>query len=447
MVTPSDQPDTGTHMDEMHLQEAQRLFLQGQWPAAQAVLSRLSVAQSSHVDALLLAGLVAQKMRALETAHTHLSRAAQLAPLRADVLTNFGNVLRELERNEEALQALERAIQLAPDHALILINLGLVHQDLQQLTQAENAFRKALHADPHLAAAHQNLGHLLMRTNLKQARPHLIRALQLSPGLHAAFKDLCAVLLSLGEPQPVLTLCMARLSQVAGDQDALAIMALALRDLGRYAEADRLVNTQVWLKRYTISAPPGYRTLPEFNAALEDHVRTHPQLTSVLFGNATHHGKRVNNLLVEPMGPMRLLAQIAMQQVQTYWAALPPMPEHPFFKQGTPAHAQLRSWAVLMERHGYETPHIHPDGLLSGVYYVQLPDVVAQTDAANAGWIEFGTPDPVYATRSTPPTRLMQPEAGEMLLFPSYFWHRTIPFDSAQERLSIAFDLVSAVNA
>lgn len=39
------------------------------------------------------------------------------------------------------------------------------------------------------------------------------------------------------------------------------------------------------------------------------------------------------------------------------------------------------------------------------------------------------------------PTRKIQPVAGMMLLFPSYFWHRTIPFDSAQERLSIAFDL------
>jgi tetratricopeptide (TPR) repeat protein len=404
------------------------------------------VTQSSYVDELLLAGLRAQKKRELEVAHAHLSRAVHLAPQRADVLTNFGNVLRELERHEEALLPLTRASQLAPDHALIHINLGLVHQDLQQLTQAENAFRKALSVDPQLAAAHQNLGHLLMHSDLKQARQHLIRALQLHPGLHSAFKDLCAVLLSTGEPQPVLTLCMARLSKVPGDQDALAIMALTLRDLGRDTEADRLVDTQVWLKCYPITVPPGYRTVQEFNAALEAHVRAHPKLTSLLFGNATHHGKRVNDLLVEPMGPVRLLEQIVLQRIQAYWAALPHLPEHPFFKQGTPARVRLRSWAVLMERHGHETPHIHPDGLISGVYYVQLPDVVAQTDEAHEGWIEFGAPDPVYATRSTPPQRLIQPVAGDMLLFPSYFWHRTIPFDSTQERLSIAFDLTSVAN-
>lgn len=102
---------------------------------------------------------------------------------------------------------------------------------------------------------------------------------------------------------------------------------------------------------------------------------------------------------------------------------------------------RARSWAVLMERHGYETPHINPDGLVSGVYYVRLPELVAESDSSYAGWIEFGMPGPVFATRRPVSTRLVQPVAGKMLLLPSYFWHRTIPFDSAQDRLSIAFDL------
>jgi hypothetical protein len=29
-----------------------------------------------------------------------------------------------------------------------------------------------------------------------------------------------------------------------------------------------------------------------------------------------------------------------------------------------------------------------------------------------------------------------------MLTFPSYFWHRTIPFASEEDRISIAFDLI-----
>jgi hypothetical protein len=29
-----------------------------------------------------------------------------------------------------------------------------------------------------------------------------------------------------------------------------------------------------------------------------------------------------------------------------------------------------------------------------------------------------------------------------LLTFPSYFWYRTLPFDSDEERISIAFDLI-----
>ena len=430
-------------MSNQVIEEAQRLFLQGRLPAARALLSPLLSSSQEHVDALQVLGLIAQQERDLDAALAHLLQAARLAPARADVQANAGNLLRSLERRDEALAFLQQAIRLAPEQALIHINLGLLHQDRQELQAAEASFRRALALQPGLAAAHQNLGHLLLQSDLPQARVHLIRALQLSPGLHPAFKDLCVALIGMGEPAPVLDLCSARLRKVPGDQDALATLAIALRELGRDAEADRLVDCDAWLQRHVLAAPPGYDSMADFNAALEAHVRAHPRLTTILFAQATHHGKRVNDLLEEPKGPVRQLEQMMLQALQTYRDTRPAWPGHPFFAQPVPVRPQLRSWAVLMERHGHETPHIHPDGLISGVYYVRLPEVVAQHDAAGAGWIEFGAPDPLFATRRPAPTRKVQPVAGTMLLFPSYFWHRTIPFDTQEERLSIAFDLTS----
>ena len=36
----------------------------------------------------------------------------------------------------------------------------------------------------------------------------------------------------------------------------------------------------------------------------------------------------------------------------------------------------------------------------------------------------------------------VRPEVGQLVLFPSYFWHGTLPFHSAQPRLTVAFDVV-----
>lgn len=429
------------------LSRAQELFMRGRLGAAAELLAHMMSSAPDDVDALHLMGVIAQQQRDPATAQRHLARAAALDASRADVLSNLANVLRELSRFDESLAHHERAAALAPGNALIHVNRGLLLQDMKRLDEAEQAFGKALAADPASAIAHQNLGHLLMLFDLPRARQHLIRALKLDSGLHAAFKDLCAVLISQGEAQSALTLVASRLSKVPGDQDALATLAIALRDLGRDSEADQLIASAHWLRQETISPPAGYSSLGDFNAALEAHVRRHPKLTSVLFGQATHHGQRVNDLLEAPQGPVGDLERLARERIQHYLEALPVLPDHPFFRQKREGRGRLKSWAVLMHRHGYETPHIHPDGLVSGVYYVRLPAVVANDASTHQGWIEFGEPDPVFAVRRRAPTHKVQPVAGQMLLFPSYLWHRTIPFDSDQERLSIAFDFAPTAGA
>ncbi len=41
-----------------------------------------------------------------------------------------------------------------------------------------------------------------------------------------------------------------------------------------------------------------------------------------------------------------------------------------------------------------------------------------------------------------PEVRFYRPEEGPMFLFPSYFYHRTVSFESEQPRVSIAFDIL-----
>jgi hypothetical protein len=38
--------------------------------------------------------------------------------------------------------------------------------------------------------------------------------------------------------------------------------------------------------------------------------------------------------------------------------------------------------------------------------------------------------------------RYVQPHPGRLVLFPSYFWHGTVPIQGPDARLTIAFDAV-----
>jgi hypothetical protein len=70
--------------------------------------------------------------------------------------------------------------------------------------------------------------------------------------------------------------------------------------------------------------------------------------------------------------------------------------------------------------------------------------VPAQDDAGPepAGYLALGQP-PAELGINLPPVRLIVPQPGKLVLFPSMMWHGTSPIQ-AGERLSIAFDVARA---
>jgi hypothetical protein len=68
---------------------------------------------------------------------------------------------------------------------------------------------------------------------------------------------------------------------------------------------------------------------------------------------------------------------------------------------------------------------------------------------SNEGAFEYGTHGDDYpivapVTLATFPTAHVLPKVGDIVLFPSSLFHRTIPFNTNEERICIAFDLKPA---
>jgi hypothetical protein len=62
------------------------------------------------------------------------------------------------------------------------------------------------------------------------------------------------------------------------------------------------------------------------------------------------------------------------------------------------------------------------------------------------GILSFGKPG-ILTTPVLDAEFSVRPEVGLLVLFPSYFWHGTLPFRSEQPRLTVAFDAVPAGKA
>ena len=94
-----------------------------------------------------------------------------------------------------------------------------------------------------------------------------------------------------------------------------------------------------------------------------------------------------------------------------------------------------------MQQGGHLSAHIHEIGWISGAVYLAMP-----TTNGMEGAFEYGTHGddyPIVApkTQIDFPVGHVMPNVGDIVLFPSSLFHRTIPFNANEERICIAFDL------
>lgn len=125
---------------------------------------------------------------------------------------------------------------------------------------------------------------------------------------------------------------------------------------------------------------------------------------------------------------------------------LPEDDAHPLLRRKSEQVRFAGSWSVRLQGGGgHHVNHVHSEGWISSAFYVQLPACMAENGAASqAGWIQFGEP-PVELGLDLPPRRVVRPAVGRLVLFPSYTWHGTVPFEDDDTRTTIAFDAVPVV--
>jgi hypothetical protein len=209
-------------------------------------------------------------------------------------------------------------------------------------------------------------------------------------------------------------------------------------DAGRAEEARYLLDHDRYVRLYDFDPPTGYRDLDVFSLALARHVSGHPSLRANVM--STVKGRHTGELMVERTGPVAAVTPRIHAAVHRYLAELADDPAHPV-RRWAPQHWKLTAWGVAMTDGGHERSHIHPNGWISGVIYAALPDPVLATGGGHDGWLRFGEPTPELPVRTPPTLRDYQPGYGRIILFPSYFYHGTVPFRSATPRVCVSFDV------
>ncbi|TVS09067.1 MAG: hypothetical protein EA417_21195 [Gammaproteobacteria bacterium] len=341
---------------------------------------------------------------------------------------------------QDARVLYEKVLAVVPEHAGAHTSLAMIHQATGDLDSARARMDLALEHLPNHAGFWLNSGAIdRARGDDAAAVAAHERAIELDPDLAAASYNLCALHLAANRAQEAVAVCTRRLAHAPRDSRALAFKAHALEAAGDLASADALLDHKHFVRHYRLKPPKGHPNLESFNKALGAHIQRHPTLERDASGR-TRNGYRTGELLKGRLGPMAAFKRQIEKAIRQYRKELPIEPQHPF-TAAAPRRHRISSWALLLQSGGHEAAHMHPQGWLTGIYYVQLPAGMGAEDESQAGWLEFGRPGADLHVPSAPRIRRVAPREGRLYLFPSYFYHGTLPFPHSRPQISISFDV------
>ena len=103
-----------------------------------------------------------------------------------------------------------------------------------------------------------------------------------------------------------------------------------------------------------------------------------------------------------------------------------------------PDEYHLHGWFINMKSGGNLKPHIHTEGWLSGSIYINVPRKL-KSDSGNLV-VSIGEEKDAVSTRINE-KKTINVVTGSMVLFPASLMHHTIPFESEEERIVLAFDV------
>jgi tetratricopeptide (TPR) repeat protein len=309
-------------------------------------------------------------------------------------------------------------------------NLGIIYERQNKTSIAENNYRKSLLINDKHVETNYNLANLLIET--KREEEALI---YLSKGGYRGKIKIPETLYNLGSIEKFEEYISAIKLKIPFDRRIAAIANF-------YSEQYDVDNPYDWcskpfnfLSKENIDdllseKKLNYEALiQETNTLIEVFEPT--DMTTINGYQTTGNLFNIKSINVE------ILKDIILSKVNDYRDNY--KNESSPFIINWPENYLLNGWRVKLLNQGKQEFHIHARAWCSGVFYLNIPKKLNKDEGA----IEFGLYGFDYKFKKNKTyTELYMPSKGDLVLFPSSLFHRTIPFDSKEERLCIAFDIV-----
>ena len=401
----------------------------GRLEEAEACYRQAKTLKSDFAEADNNLGNTLKDLGRLEEAEASYSQAIAVKPDFAEAHCNLGSTLQRLGRLEEAEACYRQAKTLKSDFAEADNNLGNTLKDLGRLEEAEASYSQAIAVKPDFAEAHYNLGVFLFvskkfrkaaehfkLSNFGKSQSYLLRCLYMQ-NKQSLFFDQLDYLINQGEINAVIGSLGCRSALRYGIERP----NLFCKDPLKYVLKTDLNHQYDFEKTFVKTA----------KTILNEHrvpYRTQPLLTNGfqtygdLFSLDPEFTEEIQKIIRAEVDKYRVHFKDSEEGLIVNW----------------PADYSISSWLIGMKSGGALRPHMHEMGWLSGSIYINVP---SKSKVYSGNLVVCIEDDEFIGGGVKNPKNIIDVVTGSLALFPASLLHYTIPFESEEERIVLAFDV------
>ena len=357
-------------------------------------------------------------------------KAIELKPDYHEPHNNKGIVLQKFGRLDEAELSYKKAIELKKDFTEAYYNFGKLLGSLGRYQEAEIAFKKVITLKPNFKEVHNHLGIIFLERNKhkESAEQFKLSDLKIS--------------------KLFLLKCYFHLNEQSNFYNHLDYLI-------KLNEHNAVIGSLISRSKikYKINKSNPFCNHP-LKYALNKNIAKVCDFKNIFIKGATdilnnklvkkrNQGLLINgqqttgNLFSQKNINTNEIQKIIHLEIEKYRSFFKDSEEG--FLKSWPNHYYLYGWLVSMKNGGKIRPHMHEYGWVSGSIYINVPPKL-KIDSGNL--VVCIEEDKNILDKTKDQKKSMDVITGSLCIFPSSLLHYTIPFESTENRIVLAFDIV-----
>ena len=472
---------------------------EGKTEVAKELYNRVLKIDPNHSQALKNIAVIFISLKDYQKAKECYEKAVEIDPNSADAYYNLGIIFKELKEYQKAKSCYEKADNIQPNNTIIQTNLGIIFNDLGEYQKAKDCYEKAIKINPDNGKAHYNLGVIYKDSGeLQKAKICFKKVIEINPNEQETHNSLGVIFQELGEYQKAKD-CYEKAIEIKPNYgDVYYNLGQLLHESGEYHLAENYFKKAIQIKPGDIRTSNSLLTnlykmnnqsiLFEELDSIINEGKMNAVIGSICSRSEVKYGikkenpfcnnpldyvlkkdlnekydfknvivKCVNNILKDDSISNRVqklitngyqtagnlfanrdfdtneIQKIIKIEIEKYRLYFKDSKEG--FIKNWPTNYNLNGWLISMKKGGKLSAHMHDLGWLSGSIYINVP----QKSELESGNLVVCIDENENKNENK---KSIDVVTGSLCLFPSSLLHYTIPFESEENRIVLAFDMI-----